>query len=262
MHLDVVDLREFYGSPLGRVARRLIGRRILEIWPDAKGLNVLGLGYATPFLRVYLGEAERVVCAMPAAQGVLHWPQEGPSRTCLADECELPLPDESMDRVLVVHGIETVDSLRQHLRQIWRVLAPGGRVLFVVPNRRSLWASLESTPLGHGRPYSRTQLSVLLRQNLFAPVTWRQALFLPPINWMPVLRSAGFWEQIGETLWPRFSGVIVVEAAKQLYLQPAERSERRVRFGKRVGVPAQTARTLDRKGRSASANAVPKEVCS
>ena len=59
--MDVIDLRDFYGRPLGRVARGLIGRHIRVLWPNVKGLSVLGLGFATPYLGMFLGEAERVL---------------------------------------------------------------------------------------------------------------------------------------------------------------------------------------------------------
>ncbi len=40
MWLDVEEIGRFYETPLGRVARRLIRRRIREIWPTAKGENI------------------------------------------------------------------------------------------------------------------------------------------------------------------------------------------------------------------------------
>ncbi len=217
MQMDVIDLRDFYSRPLGRVAQYYISRRVRQVWTDVRGLNVLGLGFATPYLPPFLGEAQRVIGLMPARQGVLHWPADGKSLTGLVDERELPLQDESMDRVLVVHGLEASESMRGMLRQIWRVLAPGGRVIIVVPNRRGLWARREATPFGHGQPFSRVQLTQLLRESMFSPSAWEVALFAPPFDWRPLLRSAAAWERVGQMLWPRFSGVILVEATKQIY---------------------------------------------
>ena len=139
---DIIDVKDFYDSSLGLVARRMIRRRLRELWPDLRGMNVLGLGYATPYLRPFRGEAERVVAVMPVGMGVLHWPPEGPNLACIADEAELPLPDLSMDRVLLVHGLECTEQLRALLREAWRVMADGGRLLVVVPNRRSIWARI------------------------------------------------------------------------------------------------------------------------
>ncbi len=228
MPMDVIDLRDFYGRPLGRVARLMIGRRIRGLWPDVKGLAVLGLGFATPYLGQFLGEAERVFGLMPAQQGVLRWPPEGRSLTGLADEKELPLDDESVDRVLVVHGLEASEAMRAMLRQVWRVLAPGGRILIVVPNRRGLWARREVTPFGQGQPFSRSQITQALRESMFSPADWENALFVPPFDWRPLLRSARAWERVGSLLWPRFSGVILVEATKQIYAATPIREPRRM----------------------------------
>jgi SAM-dependent methyltransferase len=217
MWTDAIDLRDFYASPLGRVARRMIGRRLRELWPDVRGLNILGLGYATPFLGVFRSEAQRVVAAMPAAQGVLHWPSEGAGLTSLVDEVSLPFPDRSMDRILVVHAIECAERTRPMMREVWRVLADGGRVLVVAPNRRGLWARFERTPFGHGRPYSPAQLSRGLREAMFTPYQTSTALYVPPVRSRMVLSSAAAWEQIGRRWFTSFAGVVMVEASKQIY---------------------------------------------
>ena len=177
---DVVDLRDFYDSRLGQMARRLIRRRVRALWPDVPGQAVLGLGYATPYLRQFHGEAERVLAIMPAGQGVLPWPPEGPNAVALADETELPLPDRSVDRVLLVHGLECGEQVRDMLREVWRVMAGSGRLLVVAPNRRGIWARSDRTPFGQGQPYSPPQLSRLLRDNMFTPIQSSQALFMPP----------------------------------------------------------------------------------
>ena len=135
---DALDLRDFYRTSLGQIAQRTLRRRIRTTWDNVTGLNVLGFGYATPYLLPFRDEAQRVIAAMPAQQGVLHWPSEGPGAVTLCDETEIPLPDVSIDRVLMVHGLECSEQLRPMLREIWRILADGGRLLAVVPNRRSL----------------------------------------------------------------------------------------------------------------------------
>ncbi len=229
MYIDVIDLKEFYARPLGAVARRLISNRVRGLWRDVKGMYVFGLGYAAPFLSVFRGEAARVGAFMPAAQGVIGWPDEGPYRTALVEDVALPLPDSSADRVLVIHSLETTEATQAMLREIWRVLAPGGRVLLVVPNRRGLWARLDTTPFGHGRPFSRVQLSRLLRDALFSPVEWSHALYMPPFSWHVLVRAAAAWERFGTIMWPAFSGVILVEATKQVNAATPERSLKAIR---------------------------------
>src|ERR1700709_2346867 len=132
MTIDVIDLRDFYSRRLGMVARQLINRGIRARWPDAEGLRVLGLGYPTPYLGLFREDSERCIAFMPAAQGVLKWPTGRPALATLIDEFSMPLPDASVDRILLVHALEMSDDPEGLLREVWRgVGAPrpslGGR---------------------------------------------------------------------------------------------------------------------------------------
>lgn len=239
MYNDAVDLWDFYGTNLGQVARRLIRRRVRGIWPNVSGMSMLGLGYATPYLRPFRDEAERVFALMPAQQGVLHWPREGRNLVALADEGELPLQDVSVDRVLLVHGLECSEQLRPMLHEIWRVLTGNGRLLVVVPNRSGLWSRLERTPFGHGHPYSSSQLSRLLRANMFTPTLTTRALYVPPYPWRVVQRSAYGLEDIGARWFKQLGGVVIIEASKQIY---ATTKPRPLRARARALLPAPAAR--------------------
>jgi len=227
--MDVVDLRNFYAQHLGVVARRFIGRGIRARWPDTSTMRVLGIGYATPYLGLFREEAERCLALMPAPQGVVRWPSARPALTALVEEDELPLTDSAVDRVLLVHALEVSPDPAELLREAWRVLAAGGRLLAVVPNRRGVWARMDTTPFGHGRPYSRTQITQLLRDTWFTPTGWGEALYVPPISGSLFLRSAVAWERTGATLSAPFAGVHIVEATKQVYRAiPARRERRRL----------------------------------
>lgn len=217
MHRDVVDLREFYRSSLGQVALRQVKRRIREFWPDLTGQSVLGIGYATPYLRPFIGEAARTIAVMPATQGVVFWPPEGKGLVTLADEANLPFDDLTFDRVLVVHGLEATENSRQMLREIWRLLAGGGRLLIVAANRSGLWSRTERTPFGHGSPYSTSQLNLMLRDNLFVPERSARALYVPPVHSRFWLSTAPAWERLGDRWFSTFAGVTMVEATKQIY---------------------------------------------
>ena len=231
MPSDVVDLRDFYRTALGQVARRMIRRAVRQMWPDLHGMRLLGVGYPAPFLSAISAEAERTVALMPASLGVLAWPPDGANLALLADEGELPFADFSLDRVLLVHALETTEQAGTMLKEVWRVLAGGGRLLVVVPNRRGIWARLDRTPFGSGRPYTTSQLSQLLRDELFTPVATGAALFVPPSRSRMMLRSARAWERIGRRWFPTFAGVVIVEATKQIYAKPAAASApRRRRF--------------------------------
>jgi SAM-dependent methyltransferase len=230
MSTDVVDLRHFYAQRLGVVARRFVGRGIRTRFADTRDMRMLGIGYPTPYLGLFREEAERCLAFMPAAQGVMKWPSLRPTLASLVDEFELPLSDAAVDRVLLVHALEMTHDPGAFLREVWRVLAAGGRLLAVVPNRRGLWARMDTTPFGQGRPYSRTQITQLLRETWFTPVAWGEALYVPPIERGWFLRSAGAWERVGGTMAAPFAGVHIVEATKQVYraIPAANRKRKRL----------------------------------
>ena len=222
MRMDVIDLRDFYETSLGQTACRVIRRHLRALWPDVRGMSVLGLGFATPFLSPFRAEANRVLAAMPATQGVLHWPQEGAGSTALTEETELPFPDLSIDRILMIHSIETAERGRPLMREVWRVLAGSGRLIVVAPNRTGIWARLERTPFGHGRPYTPGQMTTLLRENMFTPVCTRAALIMPPMRMRMMLASAPWWEKLAPYGMGTFGGVVIAEATKQIYAAPIE----------------------------------------
>jgi len=147
----------------------------------------------------------------------------------LVDECAMPLPEAAIDRIILVHALEMCDDAAALLREVWRVLAPSGRVIAVIPSRGGVWARSDNTPFGHGRPYSRSQITDLLRQTWFTPTAWGEALFMPPYAGAWALKSALIWERLGASLSLPFAGVHIVEATKQVYrLIPARRANARL----------------------------------
>lgn len=217
---DVFDLREFYATARGRLARRLISRCLRQIWPDLRGQRVAGVGYAPPYLISFREDAERVLAIMPMGQGVARWPDGAANLACLAEEYAMPLPDRSIDRLILVHCLEGTAEPRALMRECWRVLADGGRLLVVVANRSGLWARAEHSPFAHGRPYSMGQIHRLLREGMFAPVQSATALFIPPIWWRLFGSWAGAFDQLGARWFPTLAGVIAIEAEKQIYAVP------------------------------------------
>ena len=216
MRHDVLELSRFYVSPLGRAAQAMMARRVRAAWPDVTGLDVLGLGYATPMLDALEGNPRRRVAAMPAGQGAQIWPSGGKVASGLVDEARMPFRESLFDRIILAHVLEEADGLRAVLREVWRVTAPEGRVMVIASNRAGLWCRSPVNPFGHGRPFTRTQLSDTLRDAMFEPVAFARAIYMPPTLWGPVIRSAEAWERAGERLWSRHGGVVLVEAIKRI----------------------------------------------
>jgi SAM-dependent methyltransferase len=218
MHLDVQDLRNFYyRTQLGRSAQRALREQLHALWPDVTGQTVLGFGFAAPLLRPFLADARRVIALMPGPQGVMAWPQGMPNVSVLCEEMLWPVETGSVDRLILLHGLETSENPSSVLEEAWRVLAPGGHGLFIVPNRGGMWARRDATPFGFGRPYSTSQLEAQLRNHDFAPERHVAALFQPPSDSRFWRRTAGLWEGLGRKVPTGLAGgVLMVEATKQV----------------------------------------------
>src|SRR5690606_2019837 len=132
-------------------------------------------------------------------------------------------------------ALATAASLGRQVRGAVRVVTGNGRVLVVVADRRGLWARSDRTPRGWGHPCSAAQLSRALRDNMFTPTRTERALYVPPIANYTFLRSAAAWERIGARFFPTFSGVVIIEAGKQLYAGTMKPAKQR-RFARPVVV--------------------------
>ncbi len=216
MHQDVTQLREFYyTSRLGRAAQKAMRDQVRARWPSVKGLSVAGFGFAAPLLRPCLEDARRVIALMPSQQGVMHWPAEAQNHSVLVSETNWPLASDSLDRLLVLHGLETSERPAALMEEASRVLKIGARILLIVPNRAGLWARAEHTPFALGRPYSLRQIDALLQEHGFGVTETASALFFPPRDRKSWLSWSMMFERLGQRL-PRThaGGVLLVEATR------------------------------------------------
>ncbi|MEX1179262.1 MAG: methyltransferase domain-containing protein [Cucumibacter sp.] len=244
MAIGIEELVSFYKSPLGRICRRLIRELVKELAAEHQGKRIVGLGFTPPYLMQFIDRAERVMAFMPARQGIVRWPEDEPCHAVMVDPLELPLTDAAVDLVIAVHGFEHVADAEELMRELWRVTAPGARLVIVVPRRRGLWAQRDNTPFGHGHPFSKVQLSRLLRDHSFTPEVWRDALYLPPTNLPLVINSARAFEVGGRFFGSALAGIMAVRARRENYPAVA----RRARASRLVALPEMGVPALPRSG--------------
>ncbi|MBY0339346.1 MAG: class I SAM-dependent methyltransferase [Acetobacteraceae bacterium] len=213
---EVHGLPEFYAGPPGRVAARMLRRRLRELWPDCSGLDVAVLGWGAPYLGLWRNQPGKRLALAPAGLGPMAWTGRRGNAAATVQETHLPLPDRSLDRLLLVHALEASEQTRALLRECWRVLRDDGRLLAVAPNRLGWWSFFDHTPFGQGRPYSPGQLKGLLEAQLFHVRRRDSALCVPPFPWHFALKGAAAWEVAGRAV-PRFAGLVLLEAEKDLF---------------------------------------------
>lgn len=217
MYRDISEIRQFYQSLLGRMTSHVLHRKIQKIWNEPLGSaqNTAGIGYTIPYLQS--DDKARSFSVMTATQGVVRWPSQGSCRTVLTEDHILPFANDSIDRLLMVHAVENSDYMRELMQECWRVLAPQGRLLLVVPNRAGIWSHADKTPFGYGRPYSMKQLRSVLRDLQFVIERHEYALYFFPSHNRILLTMATLLEKIGAVILPKCGGVTLVEVSKQLY---------------------------------------------
>ncbi|MEM1380442.1 MAG: methyltransferase domain-containing protein [Pseudomonadota bacterium] len=214
MRITSEEFDRFYATPLGQVAEDVLRRKLSDAWGTCKGLRVAGFGYPHPLMPAF-SEADHHVTMVPAAAGAVAARDE-----VLVEEGRWPLREASVDRLVIMHGLEETPDPSALLREAWRVLTDDGRLIIVAANRHGFWTLFENSPLAAGRAYSRGQLLRALGGAMFAPTAQAAALYFPPIR--QLRRLATLWEQTAERLeplsipLPSVAGVELVEARRSM----------------------------------------------
>jgi SAM-dependent methyltransferase len=164
----------------------LDGLRILktDLWDEAKNTRILAWAAARGAHAFGIDISEPTVTQARAA--FTH--ASSPLRAAAADVRALPFRDASFDAVYSMGTIEHFDETEQAVREMARVLKPGGRAIIGVPNRhdpflRPLLATvMQATGLyayGYEKSYSRRKLREMLERAGFEVGAETAILFIP-----------------------------------------------------------------------------------
>lgn len=220
MHQDIIEIKHFYDGVTGGLARRVILDTIEELWPELPNDLLCGIGYVDPFLDIYHGRGQKCAVFHSAYSGTYqHKAQKYLS--ALVNETELPLSDNSQKRILSAHLLEHTVSPHHFIKEVSRILDYDGEVIFVIPNRRGLWARFEHTPFGNGKPYTKRQIVNLFEEHNLFITEHGSALFFPPREHPPIRLYVNMAEYIGKrSFLSRYGGVHIIKAVKRAYIPP------------------------------------------
>jgi SAM-dependent methyltransferase len=209
------ELTRFYAGSDGLRAARLLGAIVAPSIHRSTTSRLLSVGFTAPLLAgIDTASLERLAMVMPAAQGGGKWTPNGRGNCAVsAVETRLPFAESMFDQALVCHALEFANGAKL-LRELWRVLSPAAEVILVVPNRAGIWTHFERTPFGQGQPFGRNALATLLRESMFEPMAWSNALVAPPI------RGVRWLDRPLTRLLPVLGGIHIVVARKTDGLAP------------------------------------------
>lgn len=125
---DALQLKSFYDTPEGHRQCRIIREKIEESWGSPKKEKIIGFGFTLPYLPP-LADNNQLLAIMPREIGALDLHQGMPC--VMADEAQLPVRNEVIDRIISAHALENIEDPYSMLAEFWRVLKPYGRVLFI-----------------------------------------------------------------------------------------------------------------------------------
>lgn len=221
---DSARLDQFYHRREGRMAAGFLRKAIRPLLGIEADIDRLGFGY--PFMCLpssYLAKSALPVL-IPSEMGALAYGSNEAVMTAAIASSSWPIASDSMNQIIMCHGLEYCHDGEGVLAEANRVLVSAGELVLMVPNRSSLWVRNEATPIGHGRPFSKGQISKLLAKTGFTITSQSRALFLPPKLLRAPPRLARGMDHLGSWGWGLFGGVILIRATK---LQYATRSKGR-----------------------------------
>lgn len=155
--------------------------RILA-WAGAQGAHAYGIDISAPTLRQAQAAFDGHASSLHAAVG---------------DVRDIPFASDSFDAVYSMGTIEHFDETEQAVREIARVLKPGGRAIIGVPNRydpflrpafAALLQSLGLYGYGFEKSYSRRGLRRMLEDAGLDVIAETAILFMP--GWLRMLDLA------------------------------------------------------------------------
>ena len=216
MLYDVGKINTFYNHSHGQIVAKLLREELSNIWEPSKTTSNLAVGFPFYFF------PEDIICPvlMPVEIGGIAWAHNQEIYTAIIDSNSWPLESDSIDCIFISHALEFITDHHSFLMEAGRVLKSAGKLILLVPHRRGLWLRTETTPFGHGTPFSKGQIFRLLKNTGLNPEKCTRSLFLPPFAYKLPEALSNQIEIVGEHLLQLLGGVLIVEATKMVYAEP------------------------------------------
>ena len=215
MLYDVGNINAFYNEARGQMVSKLLRKEINKLCSPSKTTSNLVVGFPVCF------SPDEMTCPvlMPTEIGGMPIQYEHFVYSALIDSKSWPLESDSIDYIFITHALEFIPNQKDFLSEAKRVLKSAGKLILIVPHRGGLWSRAETTPFGHGTPFSKGQICNLLKKIGLSPEKCIRSLFLPPFADKLPETLTGKIEIIGGHLLQLFGGVLIVQATKMVYAE-------------------------------------------
>jgi len=221
--INVTQLENFYsGTELGQTVSQSLANQINLVWPDPVGGTVVGYGFASPVLNRFIAQNERVINLIPQQLGINYWPSNQANKNVQTIESNWPLPSSGIERVVIMHGLEISNNYSNPLNECWRILAPEGQLILVVPNKIGLFSSNKAVPFNcswKSSGFTLKKVRQLLINHKFQVMDHYPALFAPLGAKGISGQLTRFFESACRSYSMNLGSVIIVVARKRIFLR-------------------------------------------
>ena len=219
---EIIGLQAWFQTPAGQYLRAWEQHQFDDALSDVFGYHALQLGM--PALAAL--DANRMphrwlagVAQAPGAEAVL-----------VTDFAALPFPEASLDLVVLPHTLDSHEHPHAVLREVSRVLVPGGRVAVSGFNPTSLWGLRRGRErlgqrLNLGTPTLPATVDFIGARRLrdwlhlldFEIETGRYGCYRPLLQSEKWLQRWQWLDGAGRRWWPFFGAAYVMVAVKRVY---------------------------------------------
>lgn len=213
-HVHAQSYDAWYETSLGAAMDRAQKRLVWRLARPAAGETALDVGTGTGNYACELARRGLRVTGCDPSEAMLAIARNKPCEAVWEQSAaeSLPFEDGRFDLVLSVTAFEFMADPERALAEMWRVAAPGGRLVIGTLNALSPWGKLyreqafdESSPFRGARLYTPVQFLALLARR--GRVRWGSAGFLPPTG--QGLARAGIVEAWGRRFRKRQGALLV-----------------------------------------------------
>ena len=211
--ISCASISEWYRSPLGRKAFELEKSSVESIISRLFGYHILQVG---------LDGHQELIGDSPAGHKIIFAPKwySGVGRPVA--NCEsLPLSSDSIDSIVLYHALDFTNHSHELLREVTRVLRPGGQMLIIGFNPVSFWGlwrllkRKKSLPW-EGRFLSMNRLNDWLKLLNLQTTAEGTSLHFLPFGISRILSHADRFEKLGQKLKSPFGGSYYIQCVKQV----------------------------------------------
>lgn len=206
--MSIDNQQDWLATPIGAYLQQHEQVLFDDVVSDIFGFNALQMG----MLEMDLLRNSRMPFSMRADvfQGEIR-----------CDATQLPFRCNSIDLLLLPHGLDFSHDPHQALREAERVLVPEGHLMLTGFNPISTWGLTRLTAKRDCFPWCANFIPLLRIKDWLALlglelVSVRMACYVPPLENPSWLSRFQFMDKSGDRWWPMMGGVYFVIAKKQV----------------------------------------------